>query len=106
MTEYRRVLLVVDLTDDSLPIGRRAQALAQALGAQIDLLHVVEYVPVEPMGETLMPAVQIEDELLDRARQRLTDLGAQLGVAADSCRVEAGNVKTEIVRIAREIKAD
>jgi len=106
MTDYRRVLLVVDLSEDSLLIGRRAQTLAAALGAQIDLLHVVEYVPVEPMGETLMPAMQIEDELLDRARQRLIALGAQLGVAADACRVEAGNVKSEIVRIARELKTD
>ena len=106
MTEYRRVLLVVDLTEDSILIGRRAQALATAMGAQIDLLHVVEYVPVEPMGETLMPAVQIEDELLDRAKQRLIALGAQLGVAATSCRVEAGNVKAEIVRMARELHSD
>ncbi|HWM71047.1 MAG: universal stress protein [Gammaproteobacteria bacterium] len=106
MTEYRRVLLVVDLSEDSLLIGRRAQAVATALGAAIDLLHVVEYVPVEPMGETLMPAVQIEDELLDRAKQRLAALGTQLGVPAASCRVEAGNVKAEIVRIARELHAD
>jgi universal stress protein A len=106
MTEYRRVLLVVDLSEDSLLIGRRAQAVATALGATIDLLHVVEYVPVEPMGETLMPAVQIEDELLDRAKQRLAALGTQLGVPAASCRVEAGNVKAEIVRIARELNAD
>ena len=106
MPEYRRILLVVDLTEDSLPIGRRARAIATAVGAQIDLLHVVEYVPVEPMGETLMPAVQIEDELLDRAKQRLTALGIQIGVPETSCRVEAGNVKAEIVRIARELHAD
>lgn len=106
MPEYRRILLVVDLTEDSLPIGRRAQALATALGAHVDVLHVVEYVPVEPMGETLMPAVQIEDELLERAKQRLIALGAQLGIAAEACRVEAGNVKAEIVRIARELRND
>ena len=106
MAEYKRILLVVDLTEDSLPIGRRAQALASAVGAEIDLLHVVEYVPVEPMGETLMPSVQIEDELLERAKERLTALGAQLGVPAASCRVEAGNVKLEIVRIARESHTD
>ena len=106
MAEYRRILLVVDLTEDSLPIGRRAQALASALGAEVDLLHVVEYVPVEPMGETLMPAIQIEDELMERARQRLTTLGSQLGIAATACRVEAGNVKSEIVRIARERHTD
>ncbi len=31
MTDYRRILLVVDLSEDSLLIGRRAQALAKAM---------------------------------------------------------------------------
>jgi universal stress protein A len=103
---YRRILLVVDLTEDSPVLGRRAQALATALGAQIELLHVVEFVPVEPMGEALMPSVQIEEELLERARQRLAALGAELGLAGSACRVETGNVKSEIVRVARERHAD
>jgi universal stress protein A len=106
MPDYRRILLVVDLNEDSLPIGRRAQAIAAAFQAEIELLHVVEYVPVEPMGETLMPSVQIEDELLERARQRVAALGAELGVPASACRVETGNVKTEIVRIARQRNTD
>ena len=106
MPEYRRILLVVDLTDDSAVIGRRAQALASALGAELEVLHVVEYVPVEPMGETLMPVVQIEDELIAAARQRLTSLATQLGIAPTACNVEAGNVKSEIVRIARERHTD
>jgi len=106
MAVYRRVLLVVDLTDDSLPIGRKAQALAATLGAEVELLHVVEFVPVEPMGETLMPAVQIEEELLQRAQQRLAALAAELGLAGAHCRVESGNVKSEIVRVARERQTD
>src|SRR5690349_24903108 len=106
MSAYRRILLVVDLLEHSATIGRRAQALASAAGAEIELLHVVEFVPVEPMGETLMPAVQIEDELLGRARQRLVALAAQLGLPDSATRVEAGNVKSEIVRIARERGAD
>ena len=106
MSIYRRILIVVDLTDDSLPIGRRAQALASATGAEVELLHVVEFVPVEPMGETLMPAVQIEDELLERARQRLATLAGELGVPESAARVEAGNVKSEIVRVARERGVD
>ena len=70
MSVYRRILVVVDLTEDSLLIGRRAQTLATTFGAEIELLHVVEFVPVEPMGETLMPSVQIEDELLERADRK------------------------------------
>jgi universal stress protein A len=106
MAVYRRILVVVDLTEDSLVIGRRAQALAALFGAEIELLHVVEFVPVEPMGETLMPSVQIEDELLERARQRLAALTGELGLGGSAARVEAGNVKSEIVRAAREYNAD
>jgi universal stress protein A len=106
MGVYRRVLLVVDLTDDSFTIGRKAQALAAAAGAEVELLHVVEFVPVEPMGETLMPSVHVEEELLESARARLTALAAELGLPGASCRVETGNVKAEIVRVAREHRAD
>jgi universal stress protein A len=106
MSTYRRVLLVLDLNEDSGTVGRRAVALAAAVGAELELLHVVEFVPVEPMGETIMPAVQIENELLDRATARLRGLAAELGVPDAACHVEAGNVKSEIVRIARERRAD
>ena len=106
MPVYCRILVVVDLTEDSLVIGRRAQALATTFGAEIELLHVVEFVPVEPMGETLMPSVQIEDELVERARKRLATLATELGLASSAARVEAGNVKSEIVRIAREHNVD
>lgn len=103
---YRHILLVVDLTEDSQPIARRAQALASALGAQLELLHVVEFVSVEPLGETLMPSVEMEDAVLAHARTHLNTLGAQLGLDEAACRVESGNVKSEIVRVARERQAD
>jgi universal stress protein A len=106
MAAYQRILLVVDLQEHSVAVGRRAQAVAAAVGAQVELLHVVEFVPVEPMGETLMPAVQIEDELLKRAADRLRTLATELGFQGAPCHVEAGNVKSEIVRIARERRVD
>jgi universal stress protein A len=53
-----------------------------------------------------MPSVPIEEELLERARARLTALAADLGLAGSVCRVESGNVKSEIVRVARERHTD
>jgi len=106
MSTYRRLLLVVDLTEDSRLIGARAKALALATGAEIELLHVVEFIPVEPLGETLMPSIQIEDEILQRSRQRLSAMALELGVPEAACHVEAGNVKAEIVRVARERSVD
>ena len=106
MSSYQKILLVVDLTEDSATIGRRALAVAKDSGARISLLHVVEYVPVEPMGETLLPAVQIEEELVARARERLAELAAQLGLANAPRQVATGNIKAEIVRAAEDQGAD
>ena len=103
---YRSILLVVDLSEDSRQIGARARAVAAACGGEISLLHVVEYVPVEPMGETLLPAIEVEEELIKRATTRLRELAQQLGLDPARCRVEAGNTKAEIVRVASETKAD
>jgi universal stress protein A len=66
----------------------------------------VEFVPVEPMGESLMPTAQIEDELISRARASLSELIARLGLPRATGRVEAGNTKAEILRVAQEERAD
>jgi universal stress protein A len=106
MSIYSKVLLAVDLNSDSVGVGRRARDLAARLGAQLTVLHVVEYVPVEPVGETMMPPVQLIDELAAAARQRLAALAADIGVDAQHQRVEVGNVKAEIVRVARAMQCD
>ncbi len=106
MSIYRRILLVVDLGEQCEQIAVRARDLAALLGAELSILHVVEYVPVEPMGETLLPAVQIEEELVQRARSRLAELAGKLGIGSAKRQVAAGNIKAEIVRAAQEQQAD
>lgn len=103
---YRKVLLVVALDEHAEKIGARARDIAAGCNAELSILHVVEYVPVEPMGETLLPAVQIEEELVLRAKQRLEDLAKRLGIESARREVAAGNIKAEIVRAAQEQKAD
>ncbi len=106
MSVYRRILLIVDLNDDSLPIGRRARAIAASLGAEIEFLHVIELIPLEPIGDNLMPSLQIEDKLIERTRTRLAAFAAELGLPDAHCQVEVGNVKSDIVRIERDRNVD
>jgi universal stress protein A len=106
MSIYSRILLAVDLNSDSITIGRRARDLAAALGAELTVLHVVEYVPVEPVGETMAAPMQLLDELAAAARQRLVALCADIQVDAEHQRVEVGSVKAEIVRVARAMSCD
>jgi universal stress protein A len=106
MREYKKILLCLDLTDQSEKIAERARDLAARCGAEVLLLHVVEYVPVEPMGEALLPAVQIEGELVERATKRIAELATRCGLGQSERLVHAGNIKSEVVRIAQERNAD
>ncbi|KPK61559.1 MAG: hypothetical protein AMJ59_00640 [Gammaproteobacteria bacterium SG8_31] len=106
MADYKSVLVAVDLTEHSDIVVRRAIAIARAFGARISLLHVVEYVPVEPMGEALLPAVDIEEELVEGAKRRLDDLARRMNLEKEERRVEKGTIKAEVVRVAKESGAD
>jgi universal stress protein A len=106
VTEYKTILAVVDLSEDSTLVVQRAKTIAAQSGGKLTLLHVVEYVPVEPMGEALLPTLQIEEELVARARTRIEGLASSLGLDSSDQVIETGAIKTEIVRTAQRIKAD
>ena len=106
MSEYRNLLVCLDLTEDSVRVLERAKALAASTGGKLTLLHVVEYVPVEPMGEALLPAVQIEAELAERATTQIAELANRLGLGGSERLVLTGNIKAEVVRVAQEQRCD
>ena len=106
MAAYKKILVLLDLTDASERIALAARDMAAHSNAAMVMLHVVEFVPSEPMGETLMPTVQIEEDLVQRSRAKLDEIVVRLGLSQASLRVEAGNPKTEILRVAKEEAVD
>jgi len=106
MPAYQKVLVVLDLSADSEQVAAAGRDMAAHAQAQIVLLHVVEFIPVEPMGESLMPTVQIEEELIKRSNAKLQDLATRLGLGAATLLVKAGNIKAEILSVARDFAAD
>jgi universal stress protein A len=106
MAAYKKLLVLLDLSRDSEQVAIAGRDLAAYSKAEIVFLHVVEFVPVEPLGESLMPTVQIEDELSKRARESLSELIARLALPRATWRVEAGITKAEILRVAEEEHAD
>jgi len=97
---------LLDLSEGSERVFAAGRDIAAHSNATIVALHVVEYVPVEPLGESLMPNTQIETTLTERARALLSDLTSRQGTPNTSARVEIGNTKAEILRVAEEEKAD
>jgi universal stress protein A len=107
MARYKKLLVLLDLSEDSEQIAIAARDLAEYSNATMVFLHVVDFVPMEPMGETMMPtSVEIEDEILVRSRQKLTDLIKRLALQRATGRVESGNTKAEILRVAEQENAD
>jgi universal stress protein A len=106
MASYKKILVLLDLSDASEQIAVAARDMAAHSNAALLVLHVVEFVPSEPLGETLMPTMQIEEELAQRARLKLKELAAHLRLARATTRVETGNKKAEILRVAKEEAVD
>lgn len=107
MNLYRHVLIAVDLAEDSETVVRRGCDLATHCNAQVSVLHVVEFIPVDPAGEALLPPpMDLEGELVRSARLRLDTLCDALGLQRAPRRVEMGNTKVEILRVAAEEQAD
>ena len=107
MSAYQHILIAVDLSQDSEAVARRGQELGDRYHAKLSLLHVVEFIPVDPAGEALLPPpVDMEGELVQGARQRLQALCDSLGLQPAKRRVEVGNIKSEILRVAGEEQAD
>lgn len=104
MLPYQRILAAVDLSQDSRLVAARALEVARATGGSVQLLHVVQLVAMEPMGD--MPLVEIDDQMMARAREQMLALATELGLPAAACSVEAGSTRGEIVRCARERNID
>ena len=106
MSAYRQLLVAIDLGEQSRAVAEKSAELARLWQARLQLLHVIEFVPVEPMSDALVPVVQIDDRLIARAREQLQTLAAAVGLEPSCCRVATGSVKSELLRNARECGAD
>jgi universal stress protein A len=116
MAEYRKVLVLLDLSDGSEKVFSAAVNLASHSNAALVALHVVDYAPVQPAGdmlmgdtlagESMMPSMAMEQDLADRSLARIDDLVARSGATNVRGRVEVGNTKAEILRVAQEERAD
>jgi universal stress protein A len=106
MAAYKRILVSLDLSQSSEQVAIAGRDLAKYSDAALIILHVVDFVPVEPIGESMMPTVQIENDLVARSRTQLAALTGRLGLTQAKTRVEAGNTKAQILRVAEEESAD
>lgn len=103
MPGYERILLAVDFHEECRGVADRAMDVAAHYEATLNLLHVVESMPVEPGNELMIPpTAAVEAELLENAERRLQRLGDELGIPPERRQVRVGQTKREILSTAEE----
>lgn len=111
MGAYRNVLVAVDFGAGHEQVIERARALAKTEGAQVGLIHVVEYLHMDLANELVLPQdVELEEQLVAAAQGKLARLAADTADAIPGGSVgqwvEMGSTKAEILRVAQEQNVD
>lgn len=106
-TLYEHVLLATDLLQETAAVVEKAKQLTELYQAKLSVIHVVESVPIYFGNEMVLPETQeIERQLLERAKQKMTDLCQSLAISESDGHVEMGMTKYEIVEFARQNAVD
>ena len=107
MAVYSHILLTVDFTPATDTVTQQAMELCQAFKAQLSLIHVVEFMPMDLSNDMVMPqGLEIEQELMEQAKLRLQKLAEKLGVDKSKCFIKQGSTRREILDLAEERNVD
>jgi universal stress protein A len=110
MSEYSKILVAVDLSDESATIARKATEVADA-NAEVFFVFVQEpmdsvYLGAVPYGPVFVGMEEIETKLKKELVSRMSALGEQFGIPQSHQHILTGNPAPEIRRFAEENSID
>lgn len=106
MSAYNNILVAIDLTEEAPQVLDKAKAMAEAHGATLTLVHIVEPVGYAYGGDIPMDLTELQDQLDKAAREQLEKYGEQYGVARENQVVTVGRPESEIHRLTEERPVD
>lgn len=102
MSAYKKILLAVDLTEESKPVADRASELCRAFDAELHLVHVIEPLSMAYGGDVPMDLSSVQEQIQEQAKSHLAEFAGQLGVPAHQQYLIFGRPESEIQRVADE----
>lgn len=106
MSDYRRIILAVDLTEESNAVADRARLLSQAFDAELHVVHVIEPLSLAYGGDIPMDLSTVQDQIHEQAKSHLAEFAATLGVPEARQHLIFGRPDSEIQRTATAVGAD
>ncbi|MGD9858778.1 MAG: universal stress protein [Marinobacterium sp.] len=106
MSIYSRILLALDLSDESEQLAMKTAEMAKAFGAELNLIHVVEPLSFAYGGDVPMDLTTIQEQLDEHARTKLDLYAEKIGYPVSHKIIVTGHTETEIHRAAEEHSTD
>ena len=106
MSAYTKIILAVDLTEESNDVAQRALVLSQREGAQLHVVHVIEPLSLAYGGDVPMDLSSVQEQIQEQAKSHLSEFAAQLAVPAERQHLIFGRPESEIHRVAEEVGSD
>ena len=106
MSGYSKILVAVDLSEDSPIVVDKALAIARQSAAELHMVHVMEPIAVGYAVEVTSVDIEgLHAEASKHARNALLELGGNLGIPAHRLHNVLGQPAREIRELAKELDA-
>ena len=106
MSEYKKVLVAIDLSDESNEVAGRAKAVASSSDCDLHIIHVIEPLSFAYGVDIPMDFSGLQDEIQTQATDQLRRFAEQNGVDQSHQHIVLGRPEVEIHAMAEEIAAD
>ncbi|WP_444921892.1 universal stress protein [Microbulbifer sp. CnH-101-G] len=106
MAKYQRILVGLDLSEESSQVIEKAATLAEAFNAEISLMHAIEPLTFAYGGDIPMDLSEVQDQLQRQAKEQLHKAALPLNIPAERQHVILGQPSTEIHRLAKDLDID
>ncbi|MEZ7998030.1 MAG: universal stress protein [Halioglobus sp.] len=106
MSQYKNILVAVDLSEDTTSILQRGRAIADPDGAELHLIHVIEPLSFAYGGDIPMDFSGIQEEIHQQASQQMLRLSETHNIDAQHQHIVLGKPEVEIHTKAAELETD
>ena len=106
MANYQRILTAVDISDEAIPVVKRAAAMARQHQAELRLIHVVEPLSLAYGGDIPMDFSGIQEELQQQAEETLKKYAGQFDIPDDKIHLLTGRPEAQIHDLCKELDCD
>ena len=106
MSQYKKILVAIDLSEDSTLVVQRGQAIAANNQSDLHLIHVIEPLSFAYGGDIPMDFSGIQDEIHQQANQQLQRFAENNNIDEQHQHIVLGKPEVEIHSTADELGAD